>query len=158
MKQSVKTMWQAYLDSLPDRTIAEKKGFQAWGFGDSPDMADRLGALVKRGIKTATSGSLWHYELDNEPIPQVGDLSIITDGNNEAMCIIETIEAVVTPFNEVDASIAYDEGEGDRTLAYWRRVHEDFFRRTFAGTKLEFSETIPLVCERFQVVFGGSDE
>jgi uncharacterized protein YhfF len=155
INNSVEKMWQGYLAILPDPMPVAKKGFQSWGFGDSGTMADELGALVKQGIKTATSGSLWEYELENEPLPQVGDLSVIIDGMGKAICIIETTEVTITPYNEVDASIAYDEGEGDRSLAYWRRVHWDFFERNFAGTTLQVSETMPLVCERFKVVFGG---
>jgi len=29
----------------------------------------------------------------------------------------------------VDESFAFDEGEGDRTLAIWRGIHEDLFAR-----------------------------
>ena len=33
----------------------------------------------------------------------------------------------MVPFDEVDEEHAYLEGEGDRSLEYWREVHERFF-------------------------------
>ena len=45
------------------------------------------------------------------------------------------------------------EGEGDRTLAHWRKVHEIFFRRQFEKEPHKFDETMPLVCQRFEVVY-----
>ena len=48
---------------------------------------------------------------------------------------------------------AFREGEGDRSPAHWRRVHEDFFRGELAGAGLEFSPEMPVVCEEFEVVY-----
>ena len=36
---------------------------------------------------------------------------------------------------EVSEEHAYKEGEGDRSLAYWRAVHEEFFTKEFEETK-----------------------
>ena len=85
--------------------------------------------------------------------PQVGELSIILDGADQPLCVVETTEVAVRPFNKVDAQFARDEGEGDRTLAYWRQAHERFFTRSLASMGRKFSETMPLVCERFRVVY-----
>ena len=49
--------------------------------------------------------------------------------------------------DEVDASFAWDEGEGDRSLECWRRAHTDYFTR-----RGEFSPAMELYCERFRVV------
>ena len=50
-------------------------------------------------------------------------------------------------FPEVDAAFAYDEGEGDRTLAYWRGAHEIYFSRLG-----QFAPDMLLWCERFRIV------
>jgi len=83
----------------------------------------------------------------------VGDLSIITNWEGESLCIIETTEVEIKAFNEVDDTFAYDEGEGDRSLAYWREVHWDVSSRECATIKREPAETMPLLCERFRVIF-----
>lgn len=146
--------WQSYLDSLPDDDPARSRSMPpAWGFGDGPEMAEELGELVVRGIKTATCSSLWEMDQDGEPIPQAGDLSIILNGRGNPICIIETTEVEVKPFDAVDAGFAYDEGEGDRSLATWRAVHWRFFSRTLKADGRAPDPAMPVVCERFRVVW-----
>ena len=118
-------------------------------------MANELGRLVRDGTKTATCGLLWEYEHEGEPLPEVGELGIVLDGDGEPLCLIETTEVHVLPFDQVDAEHAHAEGEGDRTLAYWRDAHWRFFSRLCQKIDRVPSETMPLVCERFRVVFAG---
>lgn len=47
---------------------------------------------------------------------------------------------------------AYLEGEGDRLLEYWRRVHEEFFTEELKIIHQEFDTKMELVCEEFEVV------
>lgn len=149
----VEAFWQAYLDSLPEGTAPPSRTYEAWYFGDSEAMANELGDLVRRGIKTATASLLWEYEAEGEAPPQVGDLSIITTFDGEPLCLIETTEVEIKPFNEVDAQFAYDEGEGDRSLAYWRQGHWSFFTKYCQILGRQPRQDMPVVCERFRVVF-----
>ena len=152
-KQSeVEAFWQAYLASLPEG-VEPPSSYEAWSFCDNEEAANELGDLVKAGIKTATCSLVWEYEAENEELPQVGDVSIITNWDGDPLCIIETIEVQVKAFNEVEKEFAYDEGEGDRSLVYWRRVHWDVFSKECLAIGQESTETMPLVCERFRVVF-----
>lgn len=48
-------------------------------FCDNEPCANELGDLVRQSIKTAICGLLWSYEAEGEPLPQPGDLSIVTD-------------------------------------------------------------------------------
>ena len=81
----------------------------------------------------------------------------MTTWSKEPVCIIETTEVRVVPFCEVDARFAYDYGEGDRSLAWWRAhlwayyVDECASLGRQAGRQAEGD--MPLVCERFRVVF-----
>jgi uncharacterized protein YhfF len=122
-----KRFWQGSLTTLPDDHPHHSAAYTAWFFGDSPVLADELLELVLAGVKTATASSAWEFEGDKDPVPQVGDLSVILAGNKTPRCIIKTIEIRVMPFNEVDAQFAADEGEGDRSLAYWRDAHQRYF-------------------------------
>lgn len=149
----VDAFWSTYLYSLGQSAAAEGKRPGAWGFGDSPAMADELGSLVVQGIKTATCSLLWEYEFDGEPLPQEGGLSIILDGGGRPLCLIETIEVNIMPYDRVDARFAYDEGEGDRSLAYWRDAHWRFFSRRCQEIGRSLSPQMPLVCERFRVIY-----
>jgi uncharacterized protein YhfF len=116
-------------------------------------MAHELAELVVRGVKTATAGLLWEYEVEGEPLPQSGDISIILDGAGRPVCVIETVQVEVKPFNQVDAAFAYDEGEGDRSLNFWREAHWRFFSRACGPIGRAPSETMPVVCERFRVMY-----
>ncbi|SFB37953.1 ASCH domain-containing protein [Clostridium frigidicarnis] len=42
------------------------------------------------GEKTATTSLHYLYEVENEDLPKIGELSIITDFDGNAKCIIKT--------------------------------------------------------------------
>ncbi len=153
MNTAIQTCWQKFLDSLPADSPYRAWPMIAEGWGDSPAMADELGALIAAGVKTATCSALAEWKFDGEKPPQPGLLTVVLDGRDGPLCIIETFEVAVKPFNQVDAAFAYDEGEGDRSLAYWREAHERFFRRTFARIGGRFSDDMHLVCERFRKIY-----
>jgi len=124
----------------------------AWSFGADAALADRLGALVVEGTKTATSGALWEYEHDDSPLPRVGDLGIVLDGRGAPLCLFETTSVQILRFDEVPADFAHAEGEGDRGLATWRAAHWEFFSRFLPRIGRRAKRDMPLVCERFRVL------
>ncbi|MDE6376172.1 MAG: ASCH domain-containing protein [Ligilactobacillus sp.] len=140
-------MWHAFC--ADDHKLADMP-HEAWAFGCEPDL---LAQLVLRGQKTATTSSYPLYALENEPLPQVGEYNIILDGNAKAVCITQTTKVYRTLFKDVSARHAYLEGEGDQSLAYWRKVHQDFFTAELAEVKLTFTPDLEVVCEEFEVVF-----
>ena len=121
-------------------------------FGDSLEQADSLGHLIVAGVKTATCSALWEYEAENERLPAPGDRTIVLDGRDALLCVIETTAIEIRRFCDVDAAFAYDEGEDDRSLASWRRVHWKFFTRSLAKIGREPTDAMPLVCERFRII------
>jgi uncharacterized protein YhfF len=149
----VEAYWQRYLETLPTDSPVREELYLAEGWGDSPPMADELGGLIKSGTKTATCSALWEYEAEGEALPEIGTRTVVLDGNGDPLCIIETIEVEIRPYDEVDEQFAYEEGEGDRSLEYWREAHRQFFSRTLPNVGKEFTPEMPLVCERFRVVY-----
>lgn len=157
MSESASRLWAAYLAAgSPDAPAAAGATYSAWQFGSGVEQGDRLLACVLEGPKRATAGALWAYEAEGEPVPVPGDHSVLLDGHGVARCVIRTTEARVLPFDEVDAAFAYDEGEGDRSLEYWRDVHWRYFARELEGLGLEATHDMPIVCERFEVVYRAS--
>jgi uncharacterized protein YhfF len=142
-----------YLKSLGKENEFPPGKFMVDKFGDSPTMADELLEPVLSGLKTATCSALWEWEHEGGNIPEPGLLSVIVDGKDEPRCIIETVEVTLKNYNEVDADFARDEGEGDLSLKYWREAHKRFITRTLPSIGKEFREDMPLVCERFKVVW-----
>jgi uncharacterized protein YhfF len=149
--KTITAFWNAYLYALPK--LKRPKRFSAWPFGDSPQMANKLGGLVKAGIKTATCSPLWAYEETEKSLPEVGEYSVILDGDGQPICIIETTEVILRTFSEVDAQFAHDEGEGDRSLESWREAHWHFFSQLLANLDQKPDIDMPIVCERFRVVY-----
>ncbi len=152
-EETVKAYWQNFLSNLPADSSYHSKAYSEGGYGDSPELMNELIQLVLEGKKTATCGSLWEWEAEGNRIPQVGDIWIELDGNGNPVCITETVEVTIRKFNEVDADFAHDEGEGDQSLEYWRKAHRNFFSRTLPKIGKEFSEEMPLVCERFKLIY-----
>lgn len=150
---SVRKMWKNYLNSFGETPQNTTREYSAWHFCNTQDAADKLAELVLRGEKRGTATSLWSIEAEGESLPFAGELSIITNWNGEAQCIIETVVVEIVPFKEVTAEFAATEGEGDKSLDYWRRVHREVFTQELNELSLMFSEEMPVLCETFEVVW-----
>ncbi|MCT4702443.1 ASCH domain-containing protein [Enterobacteriaceae bacterium H20N1] len=123
--------------------IPEKyKDVERWAFGDTERQADELVKLVLDGVKTATCSN-----LDGEGIAQPGDVFVVVDGKNEPVCAIELTAVEMSTFDRVDEAHARAEGEGDKTLAYWRAEHKRFFEEYDL-----FSPDMTLVLMHFKVI------
>lgn len=115
----------------------------SFSFGDSAELADELLELVLIGKKTATA---WAAAEGDKGVV-VGKRWIVKDGQGRSGAILETVELTWRRFGEVDAAFAHDEGEGDRSLAWWREAHRRYFTR-----RGEFSPDMELYCERFRLI------
>ena len=126
------------MSAVPERY----QGLRSFAFGDGPELADELLDLVLKGVKTATCST---EDEPNTSMP--GERWIVLDGRGEPRCVIESTEVSYRRYVEVDAAFAYEEGEGDRSLTYWRAAHRGYF-----GRQGKFSEDMMLMCERFRLV------
>ena len=118
------------------------RSLRSFAFGDGPDLADELLDLVIRGVKTATCST------EDEPNTSTpGERWIVLDGRGQPRCVIESTEIAYRRFGEVDAAFGCEEGEGDRSLAYWREAHRNYF-----GRQGRFRDDMMLMCERFRLV------
>lgn len=140
------------------RGITPDVDHDTFAFGDGPALADELLALVLHGPKRATAGLLLEHELGGEPLPVAGGHAVVLDGAGRPRCVIRTTEVRVAPFAEVDAAFAFDEGEGDRTLAGWREGHRRYFERACARLGRPFAEDLPVVLERFELTWAPPPE
>ena len=93
------------------------------------------------------------YEQGGEPMPEAGRLEVITDWNGNPTCIIEVTKVFECRFSEVDNDFAYAEGEGDRTLEWWRKAHWNYFSKECREAGIPMSEDVMLVLERFKTVY-----
>ncbi|MEM6555923.1 MAG: ASCH domain-containing protein [Pseudomonadota bacterium] len=100
------------------------QGLETFQFGDSPELADRLAALVVAGVKTGTCSAAVHG-----PDTEVGARQICLNSAGTPVCEIETVSMQNLPFNDVTPEMAALEGEGDLSYRFWRDAHIEFYKR-----------------------------
>jgi uncharacterized protein YhfF len=125
---------------------------RAGAFGDSDALSNELIELIRRGEKRATCSLLWSWEFDNETIPEVGDVEVVFTFAGRPALVCQAVKVDIVPFREVRADFAAAEGEGDRSLQYWRSEHWRFFESECNRIGRVPSQTMPLVCEWFEVL------
>ena len=153
MTTNVERYWNQYLGSIPCGQEQPRRYVESFSFGFTPADALEIAELVLNGTKTATGSVLWSYEADKKPLPVVGDLWIVTAGSDVPVCIIETTDVRIIPFDEVTADYARDGGEEDRSLASWRKIYWEYIERECQRIGLASNTKAPLVMERFRVVY-----
>ena len=153
--QSLTEPVYAFWMSFASHTISDPTSrlYEVFHFDDHESSANELGNLVIAGIKRATASLLWSYESENKPLPQPGYFSIVTNWHGEPMCVIETTQVEVVKFNEVTEEFAAIEGEGDGSLREWMEGHTRYFGRECVRLGRLFDTDIPVICERFEVMY-----
>ncbi len=148
-------LWGKFIDKNPKYKNVELP--ESYYFCDNKKDADNLAELVKIGVKTATSSLYCLYELEQEKLPKSDDLAIITDFEGNAVAIISNSKVEIIKFSEVTEELASREGEGDKSLQYWRKVHIDIFTKWLKEFNMDFDESMEIVYENFEVLFTGDE-
>lgn len=151
--KTVKEMWKKHLSTIGENINNSGKTYESWYFCNNEKDANELAGLVKKGIKKATASLHCLYEIENELIPEVGDYAVITNWKGVAQSIIQITSINTIPFKEVTEELAAKEGEGDKTLSFWRKVHRKVFTLELKEYSKKFSEDMLVVCEEFAVVY-----
>ena len=120
--------------------------------GDSA-IADELLSLYLNGSKTAGSSLVRDYELTGEEFPGLEDYWIILDSSGHPRCIVKTVRVEFFVFGEVPEHVAIAEGEGDLSVAYWKRAHKDFFEPFLAEWGVMDLNKARVVTEFFELVY-----
>ena len=148
---SARNMWGDYLDKhLEDAFVDAPKTIH---FCDNEKDANECVDLVLKNIKKATSPSLLGLQLRNEPLPKIGDFLVITDWGGKAKCIVKTTAVKLKPMFSIDETYARKEGEGDKSLAYWKKTHWEYYTRELSEFDREPRESMIVVCQEFEKVF-----
>ncbi len=122
------------------------------GYGDSPQLSAELIELIRAGKKQAGSSLRWSYDFDREALPKAGDIGIVLTHDHKPAVLTRVRSVTILPFDEVTAAYATLEGEGDLSLAYWRKVHWRYFSKECRRIAREPAKSMPVVCEIFEVL------
>lgn len=145
--------WAEFVQSLATHDPRRTAQPDAFGFGGDGELADELAALVLAGKKRATASLPVECTALNEPLPKVGDLSIILDGKGTPVGIIERTSVDLVPFQSVSEEFAACEGEGDGSLEYWREAHTWYFNSVCSRLGGRLEQGTPILCQRFRLVW-----
>ena len=127
--------------------------FQSWHFGDTPALAHELVELVLHGPKRATATLAVSAERDPQAAPVADGYNVVSEFDGTPRAVIRSTWMDRRPLRDVDAAFAWDEGEGDRTLADWMDGHRRFFVRECGGLGIPFRDDLPVVLERFELLY-----
>ncbi|OJI33273.1 ASCH domain-containing protein [Vibrio vulnificus] len=133
MDERSKVYLEQYLNSLPDEVASKYTSFSSDYFCADERNANLCAELILRGEKRA--------------------LQVVTNWDGIPICIIEMTSVTKQKYSEVTPEFAALEGEGDKTLAWWREAHWNFFSRECVELGISPSEDMLLVLEQFKVVY-----
>lgn len=115
-----------------------------WRFGGSENEVKALNILVEAGIKTATSSIYRDYK------PEIGEQSILNDFRDHPLGIITITGVQVVPFEGFTHEMALEEGEGNKSLKYWKSVHTKFFADSLNIPEKDFDPKTLILFESFK--------
>ena len=129
------------------KPINQADYFECFAFGNSPEMADELLELVLAGKKTATVSVI----LEEEPQPQIGDVSLVLNGRGEPACTIRTTYLETVRFCDLTWEMVRQEGE-DETFEQWKTGNYGYWTQDAARRGYTFTEETMMTFEQFEVV------
>jgi uncharacterized protein YhfF/GNAT superfamily N-acetyltransferase len=146
----VQSFWEDFCRQI---RLPSATAYQAWYFGDTPELAHELVELVLRGPKRGTAGLAWVMDALPHAAPVAGGFSVVTEFDGTPRAVIRTTSVGRKRFGDVDAQFAWDEGEDDRSLESWRAGHQRYFGRECERLGRVMSDDVPVVLERFELVY-----
>ncbi len=153
--EAILDFWDAYCEASGTDPDADWDAFAFGAPGMDDAEVDALAALVVAGTKRATTALYWEHEASDAPLPRPGDLHIILDAAGAPRALVRTTRVDVMPICDVDDEFAAVEGEGDGSLAYWQDAHYRVFNALARELGREPALDMPVVCERFELVYTG---
>jgi uncharacterized protein YhfF len=148
---AIADFWRAAVAATPE--LKSDAEFAVWSFGDNEELCDHVLAETLAGRNQATASLRWDYE---GRLPQAGDVSVVTDWSGAPRLVLVTRRVEICRYEDVDADFARAEGYASNPLDEWREVHWAYFSRRCSELGRAASLDMPIVCERFQVVYAGT--
>ncbi|MDO4501141.1 MAG: ASCH domain-containing protein [Erysipelotrichaceae bacterium] len=153
-------LWEKF---CKEKNVDINQRHTAWAFCGGGEAGDRLAELVLERKKFGTASAYEAYLSQGalDEIPRSDEYNVILLDNGEAVCVTQNYSLNIKKFGEVSSFHGFAEGEGDRSLRYWKEVHEEFFEDDFKRANKVMDENSLIVLEQFKVVYvadGSSDE
>ncbi len=153
MTEAQQRFLDQYLATLSDQARQVIPKITASHYCADEYNANECARLIDIGKKTASCSLKAGWDIDQEPLPQAGELNIVLNWAQEPVCIVQLTAVSTCPFDQVPVEFAECEGEGDGSYAWWRKAHINFFENYAKTVGTTFTEQSELVLEHFEKVY-----
>lgn len=147
---TISAFWKSFQEN--NREYFQCPQPQSYFFCDNKKDADECADLVVKKIKRASSPSVWWFMKNNEVFPKVGDLAIVTNWEGEPKAMILTTKVEIVKLKDITPEYAFIEGEGDKSLEYWKKAHWEFYTNEMKPYNESPNEEMEIVCEYFETI------
>lgn len=151
LKPLERTFWKEYLVSI-SAAARPKKPFVYAGYAGGRKNTDALIRLYRAGKKSAGSGLVADYETAGDPLPKTGDYWILLDSRDRPRFLLKTIRTELNLFGRIPKSVARAEGEGDLSIAHWKKVHARFYYPFLGDWGVDDIDKAVVITEHFEIV------
>lgn len=140
-----------------DKISTENPLYVESSFAGNRLLTDELISLFLQGRKYAGSSLVEDFIKNGDTLPKEGRYWIVLDKNENPKCILKTSRVEINKFKDITEEIALAEGEGDGSIAHWKRAHEEFFSPFLKDLKIEDLNEEKVITEFFEVVFSSNE-
>lgn len=148
--KTIEEYWKEFQAKHPH--YREEDQPKSYYYCDNKRDADECAQLVVQRIKQATSTSVWWFKKFNEELPCPGDLAIITNWDGVPKAVVKTTRVEIVKYKDITPEYAIIEGEGDKSLEYWKDVHWKYYSNEMKEHGEIPSEEMEIVCEYFETI------
>jgi uncharacterized protein YhfF len=148
---AIDAFWHAAVAATTE--LNRDAAYSVWSFGDNQELSDHVLAETLAGRNRATASLRWDHDADLVHLPKVGDAGVITDWHGMPRAVVVTRQVDIRRYADVDADFARAEGYLHDPLNEWRNVHWAYFGRRCTELGRVASPDMPVVCERFALVY-----
>lgn len=151
LKPLERSFWNDYLAGISpaDRP---RKAFVEASFAGSRNATDSLIRLYLQGRKTAGSSLVRDFLTAGDPLPKAGNYWIVLDSRQRPRLLVKTLRTEINLFGNIPRSVVLAEGEGDLSVAHWKKVHRAAYLPHLADWGIADIDSAEVITEHFQIL------
>lgn len=149
----VDTIWKKYISSNPE---AKKAKYTSWHFGTNEKVCEDWLGKLKRGEIKGASYFAAAFSQGDILSPKPGDYSVVLDWWGKPQAIIKTTSVETVFMKDITSVLTELEDYSDVHL--WKKEKQKEYERISEGIGVPFSEEIPILFERFELVFENNED
>lgn len=145
---SAQRLWENF---IKENDELREYPYHIWKFADDSEYRKNIIARIFDGEVCGESYSVNFFEANSQPLPEIGTYNIVCDMTGQAYFIVKTVAVIPCCFGQVTPALA--RMEGCSSVQQWRRFNERKYRGLCDRMEAVFSEELPLIFERFEIVY-----